>query len=526
LIVVRIAFVHCREMSDDSVVTTLQSWAEQQKIGSAKLSDDGATLALDDTVLDATHKCSITHQDKTCEYSLASMFLQILDPAQSLVLYRGACKKHKVLDPVKAVHKPTVLGFFLGEDTTLDATVTVVPVVAAVPDVAAAPAEPEPSTAAEESQVASQPDAIADKAGESKREHRHKHDKNKERRHQEKHGQKPSSSSSSSKHRPDSSRKHSSSAAPPAKKPRKGPTTIDKEKLFSNLSVVVDKRSQPSKEEEQKNKELLLALSSEGFEVTQEILQRYKETTQTLLAGEFPVGNSASILQAAAGKDLSRILKLYLDTTNAVKTAAPSSSSSKPGSSPAPGKKGFRDYLVGKKPIIVLPKGMTAPITLLNAHEFFASRNFVPREVMMKRGNSNKNAISTTFSRRVSSRLGGGTLEYELMDNPKSRLVTSKDWERVVAVVALGASWQFKDWPAQYSSPVHLFSHAFGFYIGMEGDKIPAELQGWSVVQAKLNRDKRGMDSVAYASFWNGLDEFMAIHKPELLPQDDEHNAA
>jgi len=92
--------------------------------------------------------------------------------------------------------------------------------------------------------------------------------------------------------------------------------------------------------------------------------------------------------------------------------------------------------------------------------------------------------------------------------------------ERVVAVIALGQSWQMKDWPGSYSNPVQLFNRTFGFYIGMEGDKIPTELQGWSVTQSKLNRDKRGLDSVTYASFWNALDEWMAIHKPEMLPRD------
>ena len=270
-------------------------------------------------------------------------------------------------------------------------------------------------------------------------------------------------------------------------------------------------------EEEKKNKELHSALNPEGFSVTTELLQKYRETTQTILAGEIPVGNSASCLQAAAGKDLSRILKLYMDSLHPSK-----SSSSSKGSSPAPGqKKSFKDHLIGKKPIIILPKGMTAPLTLLNAHEFFANSRYVPREVIMKKGVASKNSIPTTFSRSVASRLGGGTVEYELMDNPKNKLHSSRDWERVVAVVVLGAAWQFKDWPGHYSNPVHLFSQTVGFYMGMEGAKIPADLQKWSVTQAKVNRDKRGLDSVAYASFWNKVDEFMAIHKPEMLPRED-----
>ena len=124
-----------------------------------------------------------------------------------------------------------------------------------------------------------------------------------------------------------------------------------------------------------------------------------------------------------------------------------------------------------------------------------------------------------TFTRTVRSGGNTGLVEYEILDNPKKLGSNVKDWERIVAVIVLGQGWQFKDWYHNYGHPVHLFAKTFGFFIHMEGDKIPAEIPGWSVKQAKLNRDKRGMDSVTYASFWNGLDEWMTVHKRELLPQ-------
>ena len=96
-------------------------------------------------------------------------------------------------------------------------------------------------------------------------------------------------------------------------------------------------------------------------------------------------------------------------------------------------------------------------------------------------------------------------VEFELMDNPKAKLGGDpKEWERIVAVVTLGASWQFKDWPRDYSDPVKLFQKVKGFYPHMVGDKIPVELQGWRVVHGKFNRDKRGLDSVCWANFWKG----------------------
>ena len=66
------------------------------------------------------------------------------------------------------------------------------------------------------------------------------------------------------------------------------------------------------------------------------------------------------------------------------------------------------------------------------------------------------------------------------------------------------------------SDPVDVFSKSFGFYICMEGEPVPPGLTGWSVKIARINRDKRGLDSVAHASFWNQLEGWMKVHKPEM----------
>ena len=487
-------------MSEDPA-SVLQQWAALGKLSEASLSNDGTELSYNGITLLGTTSVSITHADKTCVYSLASIYLQILDPEQSLVQYRKACKQHNVSDPIKTTDKPTILGFMFPESS----------------EGGSAPTEDAPVAAAVEEQVvaAAAPvvPAVADrKARDKEKKEWHRADD----RRKEKDRQR-SSSSSKDKNRHDKKRSHSVSRSEEKKK--KVPKTLSAETLFSNLITVVGKRSsRSSQKKKEETAQLMVALSTEGFEVTPEVLSKFKEQSDAIAANEIPVGNSASILKAAAGKDLSRVLKLYLEVVQP-KVTKPSSSSSGNNNTYKTGQpKVWRTYLLGKKPVIIVPKGMTAPITLVNSHEFFGNRRYVPREEMMKQG-VHKTNIPTTFTRRVGQRLGGGIVEYEIMDNPKSKLPTAKDWERVVAVVCLGQSWQFKDWPGHYSDPVRLFSTVFGFYCGMEGAKVPDELNAWAVTQAKLNRDKRGMDSVSYTSFWNGVDEFMAINKPEMLPQ-------
>ena len=458
-------------MSDS--VSILKDWSTSSKISEVSFGEDGI-LKLGDVTLNASDSVQVA----TSNYSIGSIFLQLVDVNQSLLAYRKACKKHKVKDAVKASDKAEIIAFFTG----------------------AASAEAPP--AAEESSKPAPPPPPPPKDGER--------DEKKKRSSSDRDRKRSRESSSGKK------RDRSRSSSRPPEREKKAHKTIDPQMLFSNLSVVVGKREIKAKRDAEQAK-LHQALSTDGFgALSPEIIAKYKD--QDSMAHEIPVGNSASILKAGAGKDLSRILKLYNETMSAKN----SSSSSKSKGKPQDGQKKWRSYLVGKKPIIILPKGMTAPITLVNAHKFFGESKYLSREKMQKELRTKKQAPKTQFSRNIMGRLGGGTVEYELMDNPRSKLHRPEDWERVVAVVALGQAWQMKDWPGFYSNPVQLFNKVFGFYIGMEGDKIPKDLQGWAVTQTKLNRDKRGLDSVTYASFWNALDEWMAIHKPELLPRSND----
>lgn len=439
------------------MASTLQEWAKKGQLKSATLSEDGKTLSLDGSTIPADEVAAIDHDGKSCKYTLASVFLQILDPSQGLMAYRNACKKHSVTDPIKALDKPTVVGYFVGSSSAGDA---------------AEPAAPPPRPAA----------PSAPKEDRGRKEDRKKH---------------RSSKQGDKKDRKDRKRPPPPSAPPPKKKEKKVMTT---EQMLDNLNVVAGKR-----EGFGDNAELAAALSASGFELNPDML---KESIADIISMEIPVGNSASILRPAPARDFQRVLDLYLETEKKRKPqAAPSLQ---------------RPYLVGKKPIIVLPKGMTAPITMWNAHEFFSNSKFLPRDVVMKQG-ATKASIQNIVRHQMDARRGGHVLEFELMDNPTAKLAhNAKEWERIVAVISLGASWQFKDWPRGYSAPVDLFGRVFGFYIGLENDKEPPELSKWAVKKGALSRDKRGLDSVCHANFWDGLEDRLVTKKPEFLPRKEE----
>lgn len=52
---------------------------------------------------------------------------------------------------------------------------------------------------------------------------------------------------------------------------------------------------------------------------------------------------------------------------------------------------------------------------------------------------------------------GGLTVPYRVTDNPSK--LSYADWDRVVAVFAMGPAWQFKGWPNE-GNPVEIFNRS------------------------------------------------------------------
>lgn len=460
-------------------IATLQRWTQQGILPQVVFSDQDNALHYQDTSIPANAPLTIHHQNKYCTYSTASLFLQLLHPG--LIQYRHACKKHNVLDPVKATDKVLVVAVF--------------PVTVGATREEAMPVTTTTTTTDKQPQRLLPPHKKARKD------------------------------------------KHNNSSSNNNKQPK---PLVTNEQLFDRLNVVVDKRQQPVQVQQEENANhnsqqqqqhmttrITKALCADGFAVTPELLKEHGPRTELILQQEIPVGNSASILRAInPQKDLSRVLELFQEATKRTSSSTSALHHSKPSSTPLA--KPIRTHLIGQKPVILVPKGMTAPLTMVNAHEFLANAKYVPRETMVQQ-NKHRNPL-TTFTRRhdhtnstnnssnsSSSNNGQRWMEYEIMDNPRKLGTTQAAWDRVVAVIVLGQSWQFKDWLKGYQAPATLFDQVYGFFLSMEGDQLPPEVSTWAVQLATLNRDKRGLDQVAYATFWNGLEEFIRVRKPELL---------
>jgi parafibromin len=92
--------------------------------------------------------------------------------------------------------------------------------------------------------------------------------------------------------------------------------------------------------------------------------------------------------------------------------------------------------------------GMTAMLTLFNTKQFLEEGRFEPSQVAQQRGVT-KHPLLVINRTALRPGVKGGGVPYHVMDKPPIK--GHPDWQRVVAVVAQGAKWQFKDWPFKVS---------------------------------------------------------------------------
>jgi len=66
-------------------------------------------------------------------------------------------------------------------------------------------------------------------------------------------------------------------------------------------------------------------------------------------------------------------------------------------------------------------------------------------------------------------------LRFILVDSPEQ--FKPDYWDRVVAVLTTGQTWQFKNY--KWNNAMDLFKHAMGIYVGWKGDEVPDTVKGW-----------------------------------------------
>uniref|UniRef100_A0A7S3R426 Cell division control protein 73 C-terminal domain-containing protein n=1 Tax=Dunaliella tertiolecta TaxID=3047 RepID=A0A7S3R426_DUNTE len=166
------------------------------------------------------------------------------------------------------------------------------------------------------------------------------------------------------------------------------------------------------------------------------------------------------------------------------------------------------------RPIIIVPSGMTATITMFNARTFLEEGRFEPSAAAQARGVQKQ---TTDFFKRTALKPPGQSATYELTDKPPPK--NSKDWERVAAVIVQGAKWQFKDWifkGAKDGDLAETFQKVAGFYIHFADEKVPELVANWNIKCLGLTRERRHMDMTVALDFYRHLDAFLYSRRSNL----------
>ncbi|CAM6100252.1 unnamed protein product [Calypogeia fissa] len=161
-------------------------------------------------------------------------------------------------------------------------------------------------------------------------------------------------------------------------------------------------------------------------------------------------------------------------------------------------------------PIILVPSASQTMVNTYNVKELLEDGIYITPEVKAK--SLPKKPENVTLLRKMGR---DHPVKYEVRDKPS--VMSSKDWERVVAVFVLGKEWQFKDWP--FKDHVEIFNKILGFYLRFEDDSVESAktVRQWNVKIISLSKHKRHQDKTAVLAIWESLDKSIRGRKLNLV---------
>uniref|UniRef100_A0A1I7YSV7 CDC73_C domain-containing protein n=1 Tax=Steinernema glaseri TaxID=37863 RepID=A0A1I7YSV7_9BILA len=159
-----------------------------------------------------------------------------------------------------------------------------------------------------------------------------------------------------------------------------------------------------------------------------------------------------------------------------------------------------------RTPIIIVPASTASLITLLNARDILQDMNFIKHED--KKGEKRPTEVLVLRSKEDKP-----SARFRVIDNPMK--LSGDDWDRVVAVFAQGAAWQFKGWRWN-GNPTDIFSNVAAFHLKYEGDRTDANIEMWNVTVISIPKTKRHLDKANFGKFWQILERHMQKNKPHL----------
>jgi parafibromin len=159
----------------------------------------------------------------------------------------------------------------------------------------------------------------------------------------------------------------------------------------------------------------------------------------------------------------------------------------------------------GASPIILVPAGQSALVSLRNCGDLFAHNRLVDanapdREFTVRPDPKAPHMVRVS---RPSQAAPGKQATFCFCDAPAK--LTKDQWPRVVAAIVTGQAWQLDALAPVGKSPTEIFGKLQGYYFHFEGDAVAPAVMQWSVKRVPFSRNKRHDDAVVVASFWKSI---------------------
>lgn len=182
-----------------------------------------------------------------------------------------------------------------------------------------------------------------------------------------------------------------------------------------------------------------------------------------------------------------------------VKIIKPILSSKKSSKTTGAATTGLSAALKNKEPIILMSPSASALLNMSNIKEFLSEGRFRAEAAAVGGDTILKvKRASTKFAKPVT---------FLVINNIEKFIVKPEYWDRVVAIFTTGQEWQFKNY--KYKEPNVLFQRYKGFYVGWEGEPVPANIAKWNVEVVKMERNVRFKDGQVSQHLWESLERWM-----------------
>jgi len=229
-------------------------------------------------------------------------------------------------------------------------------------------------------------------------------------------------------------------------------------------------------------------------------------TVDDIVAQESTVTSRLSLLQTKQGSFAELLANYDRIQKDDLKAAAHPGSKKSGDKRHRPDEKHRPPSKDGAIPIIIVPAALSSLLTLHNATEFFEKGVFVPSRDKQAQNPKKPDVVKISrFQRGDKSK----SCVYHIIDNI-AMLRHREDWERVVAVFATGAKWQFEKYP--WKTPAQIFDNICAFHVHFDDEPLNENIKEWKINKLSISKNKRYQDRSVVMDFWQLVTDFIASH--------------